>query len=49
MEQAQPVADQTAGLDGNEPDYVIIRRQVPVKKGKWRMVSKEVAEADKED
>jgi hypothetical protein len=49
MEQARPVADQTVGLGGSGPDYVIIRRQVPVKKGKWRMVSKEVEEADQED
>jgi hypothetical protein len=28
------------------PDYVVIRRQVPVTKGKWRMVSKEVEDAD---
>jgi hypothetical protein len=49
IERAQPVPDQTVGLRGEGPDYVIIRRQVPVKKGKWRMVSKEVEEADSAD
>jgi hypothetical protein len=31
------------GEDG--PDYVVIRRQMPATKGKWRMFSKEVEEA----
>lgn len=31
---------------GDEADYAIIARQVPVRKGKWRMISKEVEEAD---
>jgi hypothetical protein len=48
IEQAQPLAAPPAsGVDG--PDYVVIRRQVPVRKGKWRMVSKEVEDADSED
>ena len=47
LDSAEPLKDQIAGLAG-DPDYVIIRRQVPVKKGKWRMVSKEVEEADNE-
>jgi hypothetical protein len=49
IEQAQPVSGQTVGLGGDGPDYMVIRRQVPVKKGKWRMVSKEVEEADNDD
>lgn len=49
IEQAQPVAGETAGLGDGGPDYIVIRRQVPVKKGKWRMVSKEVEEADNEE
>ncbi len=35
-------------LAQDEPDYFVIRRQVPVRKGKWRMVSKEVEEADEQ-
>lgn len=47
FEQARPVPNQdAASLSGDGPDYFVIRRQVPVKKGKWRMVSKEVEEAD---
>jgi hypothetical protein len=42
IDQAQPVS----GADG--PDYFVIRRQVPVMKGKWRMVSK-VEEAKNEE
>jgi hypothetical protein len=48
FEKARPVVDRTTGLGGEAPDYMIIRRQVPVKKGKWRMVSKEVEEAEAE-
>jgi hypothetical protein len=43
IESAQPTG-QTFGT-GFDPDYVVVRRLVPVKKGKWRMVSKEVEEA----
>jgi hypothetical protein len=45
IEQARTVSDRLPGVDGAEPNYVIIRRLVPVKKGKWRMVSKEVEDA----
>jgi hypothetical protein len=48
IEQAQPLAAPPAS-SADEPDYIIIRRQVPVKKGKWRMVSKEVEDADSEE
>jgi len=48
IEQARSVPDPIAGLVGDNADYMIIRRLVPVKKGKWRMVSKEVEEADNE-
>jgi hypothetical protein len=47
IDQAQPVAEPVVGGDG--PDYFVIRRQVPIKKGKWRMVSKEVEEAEDEE
>jgi hypothetical protein len=46
FEQAQPASSAMPGIGDPDPDYVIIRRLVPVKKGKWRMVSKEVEDAD---
>lgn len=46
IEAAQPAVGDEARLDGDAADYVIIRRQVPVQKGKWRMVSKEVEESE---
>lgn len=49
IEQAQPAVGQMPGVGDSEPDYVIVRRLVPVKKGKWRMVSREVEEAGDED
>jgi hypothetical protein len=49
IERAKPVSDQTLGLGGEGPNYVVIRRQVPLRKGKWRMVSKEVEEADSDE
>jgi hypothetical protein len=33
-------------VSGDEADYAIIARQVPVRKGKWRMVSQEIEDAD---
>jgi hypothetical protein len=45
IEQAQQLVG-PAGQGGGGPDYVVIRRRVPVKKGKWRTVSKDVEEAD---
>jgi hypothetical protein len=49
LRQAQPVVGIEAQLSGDAPDYVAIRRQIPVKKGKWRMVSKETEEAESEE
>jgi len=46
VESAQPVPEAEVPASGDEADYAIIRRQVPVRKGKWRMVSQEVEEAD---
>ena len=46
VESARPVPAEPAELPSDEADYVIIRRQVPIKKGKWRMVSREVEEAE---
>jgi hypothetical protein len=49
LEEARLVTDQKRSLIGAGPDYFVIRRQVPVKKGKWPMVSKEVEEAEGEN
>jgi hypothetical protein len=49
VDSAEPVTEAEAPLSGDEADYVIIRRQVPVQKGKWRMVSWEVEEAEGDD
>jgi hypothetical protein len=49
MEQARSVPDQSHDVGASGPDYMVIRRMVPVKKGKWRMVSKEVEDADNEE
>jgi hypothetical protein len=45
IEAAQPAIGDEARLDGDEADYVVIARQVPIHKGKWRMVPKEVEES----
>jgi hypothetical protein len=44
-EGAQPVADAEQHLADGEPDYLVIRRQVPIRKGKWRLVPDEVVNA----
>lgn len=49
LDHAQPVSEDEGRLGGDGPDYFVIRRQVPVKKGKWRMVSKEVEDAENEE
>jgi hypothetical protein len=49
LDQAQPAEGDEARLDGDAADYLFVRRQVPITKGKWRMVSKEVEEADTDD
>jgi hypothetical protein len=46
IEAAQPVSDQGLRFEEEGPDYFLIRRWVPARKGKWRMVSKEVEEAE---
>jgi len=46
VEQARPVANLTPEVGGSGPDYMVIRRSVPVRKGKWRMVSREVEQAE---
>lgn len=46
LDEAQSVSNQKASLGADGADYVVIRRQVPVRKGKWRMVSKDVEEAE---
>ena len=49
VESAQPVADAEVQLEDGEPDYVVIRRQVPVRKGKWRLLPDEIEKAEEED
>jgi hypothetical protein len=45
LESAHPVSDTSGDIGedgaGDEPDYFVVRRRVPIKKGKWRMVPKE--------
>lgn len=49
VENAQPVADAEAHLGDDEPDYIVIGRQVPVRKGKWRLLPEEIEKAEEED
>ena len=48
IESAQPLADAEAQLE-DEPDYIVIGHQVPVRKGKWRLLPEEVENAEEED
>lgn len=48
VESAQPLADAEAEL-ADEPDYIVIGHQVPVRKGKWRLLPEEVENAEKEN
>jgi hypothetical protein len=45
IDAARPLSGHDTGFVEEGPDYILIRRWVPTKKGKWRMVSKEVEEA----
>jgi hypothetical protein len=49
VESAKPVTEAESPVSGDDADYVIIARQVPVQKGKWRMVSRQVEEAEREE
>ena len=49
VENAQRVADAEAQLQDDEPDYVVIGRQVPVHKGKWRLLPEEIENGEEED
>ncbi len=44
LEEAQPVSEAEVGADDH--DYFVLQRFVPTTKGKWRMVSKEIEEAE---
>jgi hypothetical protein len=48
IESAQPLADAEAQLE-DEPDYMVIGHQVPVRKGKWRLLPEAVENAEEED
>jgi hypothetical protein len=45
LDEARPVLGEQGALGEGGPDYIVIRRQMPATKGRWRMVSKEVEEA----
>src|SRR5262245_52504313 len=47
IETAQPVVEEEA-LRQRDPDYIVIRRQVPVRKGKWRLLPEEVEDSGQE-
>lgn len=44
MDGAQPVAGEAGVPKPDDADYMVISRQVPAEKGKWRIVSREVAD-----
>ena len=46
LAEARPVSEEEASYSEGGPDYFVISRQVPAKKGKWRMVSREVEEGE---
>jgi hypothetical protein len=39
VRDAQPVTDQEASAHVDRPEYLVIRRRVPARKGKWQIVS----------
>ena len=46
LDAAQLVDDEAASLGGDGPDYLVTSRKIHATKGKWRIVSKEVEEAE---
>jgi len=48
VEAAQPVTEAERHLSDSGPDYVAIRRQVPVRKGKWLLLPEEMEKAENE-
>lgn len=49
IESAQPAPDRRREPRNTEPDYFVIRRQVPIQKGKWRLLPEEVEKAEQEE
>jgi hypothetical protein len=49
VEAAKPITEDDRHLSDSEPDYVSIRRQVPVRKGKWRLLPEEIEKVEEED
>jgi hypothetical protein len=47
LDAAQLVPNEAANPSGDERDYMVISRRIPAAKGKWRMVSKEVEDAER--
>jgi hypothetical protein len=48
LEFAQLATEAERALPDGEPDYVAIRRQVPVRKGRWRLLPEEVEKVEGE-
>jgi hypothetical protein len=48
LEAAQPVTEADRHLLDGEPDYMVVRRQVPVRKGKWRLLPEEIEKVEDE-
>ena len=46
IEAATPVTDPPADAGASDADYFLLTRQVPATKGKWRMVPKDVEDAE---
>lgn len=44
LDEAQLVTDSTASASGDGPDYVVVTREIPTTKGKWRILPTEVEE-----
>jgi hypothetical protein len=48
IENAQPVGGAEAQLEDGEPDYVVIRRDVLVHKGEWRLPPEVIERAEEQ-
>ncbi len=48
IEGAVPAEGHEATLDSDAADYLVVRRQVPIHKGKWRMVPRAVEKAEED-
>lgn len=46
VEAAQPVPEADRHLPDGKPDYMAVRRRVPVRKGKWRLLPEELEKVE---